>query len=549
MGRGAEIDTTRPEWSGGSVVVDLATEWLDRHERSREKAAAVRRRAALDGLPGAASAAALSWSDADPPGTHCVPESADDLLAGFVASRRLEAWAVWQQLVTIARLLAHRGGVSTEPEPAPSGHRSRRDVDPGGLVEESVVTEIALAAGISEHLAGGRLGAAKALVVDDRLPATAAMLRDGALDWARAQAVVTRTQTLSVDAARAVDALVAPHADQVNVRRFEQAVDRAVLRVDAAAAEERRRRAHRERSVAVFATGDGTATLWAAGPAESVVAISESLTAVARQLRHAGDPRTLEQLRFDLLVTGCTTGFLPCPPSQPEPGSSHARTGRAADPGGEVTDGRTDGRRHEGITDPDTLTNCFVAPWIPVAAPDVPAHITVTVSVETLLGLTDDPAMLDGYGPIAAAMARDLAHHGIWRCVAVDGSHGTVLGVGRSTYTPHYTPGAALRQFLEDAAATCTVPSCGTRAWRCDLDHRRPWAEGGATCDCNIRPLCRRHHRLKTAGLLSLTPSVEPGDPPGTWVVTTPTGRTYPARMHVPLPRDGLPDAADPPPF
>ena len=155
--------------------------------------------------------------------------------------------------------------------------------------------------------------------------------------------------------------------------------------------------------------------------------------------------------------------------------------------------------------------------------------------METLLGLCDNPGDLDGYGPIPARMARDLAVDAIWRCVVVDTTHGTVLGVGKSTYTPAYTPGAALTRFLTDAAPTCAVPGCSVRGWRCDHDHRVPYPNG-PTCECNVRPVCRRHHRLKTAGLLGITPSTDPTDPPGTLTFTTRTGRSYPAIPHAPLP-------------
>jgi len=186
-------------------------------------------------------------------------------------------------------------------------------------------------------------------------------------------------------------------------------------------------------------------------------------------------------------------------------------------------------------------------PWFATTFPQVQPQITVTISLQTLLGLNDDPGMLDQYGPVAAELARDLAVNGIWRCLAVDDTHATVQGVARSTYTPAYTPGAALTAFLDSAAPTCTVPTCTIRAWRCDLDHRIPHPTG-ATCDCNVRPLCRRHHRLKTAGLLTITPSTNPHHPPGTWTYTTRAGRAHPAMPHTPLPRDGLPptDASAP---
>ncbi|WP_139175528.1 HNH endonuclease signature motif containing protein [Nocardioides lianchengensis] len=45
---------------------------------------------------------------------------------------------------------------------------------------------------------------------------------------------------------------------------------------------------------------------------------------------------------------------------------------------------------------------------------------------------------------------------------------------------------------------SCVFPWCRRRARSCDHDHSDPAAHGGTTCDCNIAPLCRRHHRAKT---------------------------------------------------
>ena len=45
----------------------------------------------------------------------------------------------------------------------------------------------------------------------------------------------------------------------------------------------------------------------------------------------------------------------------------------------------------------------------------------------------------------------------------------------------------------------CVFPWC-TRPARtaCDHDHAIPHDQGGPTCSCNVAPLCRHHHRLKT---------------------------------------------------
>jgi hypothetical protein len=57
---------------------------------------------------------------------------------------------------------------------------------------------------------------------------------------------------------------------------------------------------------------------------------------------------------------------------------------------------------------------------------------------------------------------------------------------------------------------TCVFPWCTRPARRCDHDHSVAHSVGGATCSCNIAPLCRHHHRMKTHTAWSYT-TVEPG--------------------------------------
>jgi hypothetical protein len=57
---------------------------------------------------------------------------------------------------------------------------------------------------------------------------------------------------------------------------------------------------------------------------------------------------------------------------------------------------------------------------------------------------------------------------------------------------------------------TCVFPWCTRPAKGCDTDHTIPAARGGPTCPCNLAPLCRRHHRIKTHGGWSYT-TLEPG--------------------------------------
>jgi hypothetical protein len=177
--------------------------------------------------------------------------------------------------------------------------------------------------------------------------------------------------------------------------------------------------------------------------------------------------------------------------------------------------------------------------------------------LSTYLGLADQPGRLDGHGPVAAGLARQIAAdaareqplHTAWRCVVVDDRHGTVLGVGDPITTPRHDPPPRLARLVTAMEPTCVFPGCRLPAYRCDLDHRIPYRHpdpdhpgdrrgepnepgargGGATCSCNLQPLCRGHHRLKTAGALKVSVvdhATEPGVAPGTLEWTLPSGVT-----------------------
>jgi hypothetical protein len=70
----------------------------------------------------------------------------------------------------------------------------------------------------------------------------------------------------------------------------------------------------------------------------------------------------------------------------------------------------------------------------------------------------------------------------------------------------------------------CTRParSCRPDDHACDGDHVVARARGGPTCSCNIAPLCRRHHRLKTH-----TPWSYVVVDPGTYLWTSPHGYQF----------------------
>lgn len=85
----------------------------------------------------------------------------------------------------------------------------------------------------------------------------------------------------------------------------------------------------------------------------------------------------------------------------------------------------------------------------------------------------------------------------------------------------HYIPSRGLKHLVRARTATCTAPACNSQAVFCDLDHTVPYPDG-PTCQCNLAPKCRRHHRCKQATGWKVEQQA-----PGTFRWTVPSGRTY----------------------
>lgn len=118
--------------------------------------------------------------------------------------------------------------------------------------------------------------------------------------------------------------------------------------------------------------------------------------------------------------------------------------------------------------------------------------ISVAMSAATATGLSNEPAELDGYGPIDADYARAIAGSGMWRRLTTDEDTGAVTGVGRK-----YRPPKALRDLVAARHPYCVFPTCSTPSDRCDFDHIQSYAGGGETRVSNAAPECKRHHRTK----------------------------------------------------
>ena len=100
-------------------------------------------------------------------------------------------------------------------------------------------------------------------------------------------------------------------------------------------------------------------------------------------------------------------------------------------------------------------------------------------------GTTDGDPM----DPTEAAVASLIGHV---RRVIID-AESVVVDLGRKRRL--FTGSARLAAMI--GHNECIWPGCHTPVSRCQVDHIRPWADGGRTDAHNAAPLCGRHNRLK----------------------------------------------------
>jgi hypothetical protein len=171
----------------------------------------------------------------------------------------------------------------------------------------------------------------------------------------------------------------------------------------------------------------------------------------------------------------------------------------------------------------DVLVDVFARVLADPSLPEQHGHrpsIQVTVALSTLLGCDNQPAGLDGYGPITAQAARRIAADptGTWRRLLTDPATGQVLDYGRTTYRPPPN----LKDFALARDRRCVFPGCRRSARTCELDHADPYCTGGQTCPHNLHPLCTRHHHAKHNAGWTVRRQED-----GSYHWTAPTNHTY----------------------
>lgn len=145
---------------------------------------------------------------------------------------------------------------------------------------------------------------------------------------------------------------------------------------------------------------------------------------------------------------------------------------------------------------------------------EIETHIGILVPEATLKGTSDQPAISrDGRAVIPGPHIRDMLriqHDNLKWCEL--GTNGEPPGSAESPsdakahgedilsyHSVGRYPPPRLRTALQFRDGVCVADGCRTPAERCDIDHIVPWPHGGTHAE-NLQVLCRRHHRLKTAG-------------------------------------------------
>jgi hypothetical protein len=364
--------------------------------------------------------------------------------------------------------------------------------DPAEIARREFSSELACTLRIPEPTAQNLIAESQALAED--LPATRAALQAGEISYRHAQALIGQAWSVPAEALPAFEAALVPSAHTLTVAKFKRNARVLRERLHPESITARREKSFTDRTSYVQAEPDGMATLSVTTSSDIVHAIFNRANDTAQSLQGPEEPRTLTQLRTDV-----------------------------------ISDLLIDGVTPAGI------------------GAGIRATVQITVPVLTLLGHSEEPGYLENYGPIDPDTARDLASRApSFTRILTHPETGIVLSVGRERYK---VP-KRLRRFLRLRDETCRFPGCNRPARGADLDHNQEWQDGGRTAHDNLAYLCTSSHALKTE--TSWTVKQQPG---GILAWTSPTGRGFvtepatriapPVGTRPPMPtRPPLPDKA-----
>jgi len=323
-------------------------------------------------------------------------------------------------------------------------------------VAEYAVPEYAAALGLSPEAGKRYLG--EALELRHRLPRLWARVQSGDLVAWKARLVARETTRLSVEAADYVDRHVAPVADKIKATQLDRLVNEAIGRHMPAEVQRLAEASWDKRHVTIcdqLVSFTGTMHVEAELDIADALDLDAAVAAGAERRAALGSTESLDVRRAQAV------GDLARAQLALDPNADHTQPGEGKEAG--------------------------------VKPRQVVLHVHLSESAVTG---SDPVARLErGDALVTAEQVRTWCGHPDARVVVkpvIDLTECAFTDLDAATVPDKVAEHVAVRD------RTCVFPWCSRPARRCDTDHIHPRSRGGPTCACNLAPLCRRHHRLKT---------------------------------------------------
>jgi hypothetical protein len=376
---------------------------------------------------------------------------------------RVIAWAQASKAEVLADAWQYTSSTAETGRPLPRPGREH-DWDATFAAQQGLIAEMACALRIPAGTAAGLLQESRTLV-EDR-PRTLDALRSGEISLRHARRLLDQLGSVPAPFQTDLEGVLLPHAKRLTAAQFDGKARKLREHIHPESIAVRRARCLADRTIRFYPDKDGMATLWLRAAGDDLQGIYARVTDTALSLQGPDEPRTLSQLRTDVAIDLLASGV--------------TATGLGA-----------------GIS----------------------ATVNVTVPVLTLMGQSEEPGELEGYGPIDPETARKLAGTATSFLRILTHPHtGIVLDVSA---TPFRVP-AALKKYLRLRDGTCRFPGCNRAARNCDLDHTRDKQFGGPTTATNLAHLCPADHNRKHFSGWTVI-----GSPDGTLTWASPAGKHY----------------------
>ena len=405
---------------------------------------------------------------------------------------RIDTIRALEELVCVAT--AAQASLSVELD-----HSQRAGQAAAGLPDaqqgRGVAAQVALSRRESHHRGQRHLGLAK--IVASELPRTWAAWRAGRITEWKATLIARETGCLTREDRAAVDAAVAGDPDRLERmgdRELATACQKEAYRLDPESYVARRRRAEADRNVTLRPAPDAMTWLTALLPVKEGVGAFAALTRTADSARAAGDHRSKGQVMADTLVDSVLD-------------SASARDAAAT-------------RWHATPPAHEAARN-------PAPGGVVGIELGLVMTDAALFGVSDEPAHVDGYGPIPAELAREIvagacaSGEKTWlRRLYTSPANGQLVAMDSRVRLFRNS----LARFVQLRDQNCRTPWCDAPIRH--KDHAVDYADDGPTDAVNGQGLCEACNHAKQAPGWRARPS--PDGHGGHQVeTTTPSGHTY----------------------